>query len=190
MEEEELSPVKEEPSNEGRPDKPPQPDFDVTDEQDVEVNKTQGLNENFFYNSMLARALLQILSCRDRKSVRLWLNKLADMDSNEEDIALRHEYMWFLLLMLETKKIREPFDAMPPKDLVPLRDAVPRNVYEEVLLLSDQTTLPIEPKAPSKTDTFKQTPAKSSPPAKFLHNQPWPKDGVICYLAAFSDRDY
>lgn len=38
--------------------------------------------------------------------------------------------------------------------------------------------------APSKPETI------SSPPAQFFNNQPVPKNGVICYLAAFSDHDY
>ncbi|KAL3279264.1 hypothetical protein HHI36_016776 [Cryptolaemus montrouzieri] len=153
--------------------------------------KVQGLNENFFYNSMLARALLQILPFRDRRSVRLWLDKLADMDNNDEEVTLRHEYMWFLLLMLETKQIREPFDRFPPKDLVPLKDAVPRNIYEDVLLWNDQTSFSAEACKDPNAESIEAggPPAKTSSPAKFLASQPWPRNGVICYLAAFSDRD-
>lgn len=32
--------------------------------------------------------------------------------------------------------------------------------------------------------------AISCPPAQFLNNQPIPQNGIICYLAAFSDHDY
>lgn len=38
--------------------------------------------------------------------------------------------------------------------------------------------------APPKPDTI------SAPPAQFFSNQPVPKNGIICYLAAFSDHDY
>lgn len=37
---------------------PPTP---VGKDEEVEASKSQGMNENFFYNTMLARALLQIL---------------------------------------------------------------------------------------------------------------------------------
>ncbi|XP_044761207.1 uncharacterized protein LOC123318609 [Coccinella septempunctata] len=163
----------------------------VPQDEEVEVNKAQGLNENFFYNTMLARALLQILPNRDRKSVKNWLDKLADMDQNDDEITLRHEYMWFLLLMMETRKIREPFNMLPPKDLVPLKDAVPTNVYEEVLLWNDQTSFSSEKEHDTKAETLseKGPPVKTSSPAKFIENNPWPKQGVVCYLAAFSDRD-
>lgn len=34
----------------------------------------------------------------------------------------------------------------------------------------------------------KKAETHSSPPSKFLQNQPIPNEGVICYIAAFSDR--
>ncbi|XP_045461413.1 uncharacterized protein LOC123671548 [Harmonia axyridis] len=165
------------------------PSEPAAQDEGVEVNKAQSLNENFFYNTMLARALLQILPYRDKQCVKNWLDRLADMDQSDDELTLRHEYMWFLLLMMETKKIREPFNVLPPKELVPLKDAVPTNVYEEVLLWNDQTSFSSEKEPEGKALADKGPVLKNSSPAKFLDNQPWPKQGVICYLAAFSDRD-
>lgn len=40
------------------------------------------------------------------------------------------------------------------------------------------------------TELEKAQEPPSSPPSQFLDNQPVPRDGIICYLAAFSDHDY
>lgn len=46
------------------------------------------------------------------------------MDANSEEMTLRNDYMWFLLLMLQNKKLSPPFDRMPPRELRPIRDIV------------------------------------------------------------------
>lgn len=156
-------------------------------ESPEEPNKIQALNENFFYNSMLARALLQIVPFKERKGIRIWFDRLAELDGSDQEIQLRHEYMWFLLLMLETRKIREPFCSLPPKEILPLKDAVPIHIYEEVLMSNDQGNF-IDPQG---VETKEQAPSvKTSAPSKFLENQPTPKNGIVCYLAAFSDQDF
>lgn len=46
------------------------------------------------------------------------------MDADSEEMTLRNDYMWFLLLMLQNKKLSAPFDKMPPSELRPIRDIV------------------------------------------------------------------
>ncbi|KAG5878964.1 hypothetical protein JTB14_032180 [Gonioctena quinquepunctata] len=138
------------------------------------------LDENFFYNSMLAKALLQLLPPNEQKMMRIWFNKLLEMSRNNTEKNIRNEYMWFILLMLQCQKIRDPFNAMPPTEIGPLRDIVSPKVYEEVLVANDDN-MPI-------FGDEKKVQFKHSAPAQFFHNQPVPKDGVICYMSAFSDR--
>lgn len=103
------------------------------------ANPIQALNENFFYNSMLARALVQLMPISgkyplpidwylplniERQTIRAWLEQLHRMDANSEEMTLRNDYMWFLLLMLQNKKLSTPFDRMPPRELRPIRDIV------------------------------------------------------------------
>lgn len=53
-----------------------------------------------------------------------WFSKLLIMDKSEVEKEIRNEYMWFILLMLQCQKIREPFNSMPPPDFGALRDVV------------------------------------------------------------------
>lgn len=79
------------------------------------------LNEHFMYNLRLAKALQQLLSPTDRKMIELWFDKLAEMDKTTDQVVIRSDYMWFILLMLQNKKVREPFTKLPPHNLVPLK---------------------------------------------------------------------
>lgn len=106
------------------------------------------LDENFFYNSMLAKALVQLLPPYgklklilliiylmlsvhvERKIMRSWFYKLLTLDKNIDEKEIRNEYMWFILLMLQCQKMREPFNSMPPPEISPLRDIVVCILYE------------------------------------------------------------
>lgn len=46
------------------------------------------------------------------------------MDANTDEMTLRNDYMWYLLLMLQNKKLSTPFDHEPPRELKPIRDIV------------------------------------------------------------------
>lgn len=67
----------------------------------------------------------------------------------------------------------------------------PPRLYEEILTASDQNNMSWLDQVDSeavgggagRSDTI------SAPPAAFLNNQPVPKAGFMCYMAAFSDHD-
>ncbi|XP_018562407.1 uncharacterized protein LOC108904370 [Anoplophora glabripennis] len=153
-----------------------------------QVQLLNPLDENFFYNSMLAKALVQLIPPNERKVMRAWFDKLLELGKTNKDKELRNEYMWFILLMLQCQKVREPFISMPPSDLEPLRDLVPSKVYEEILVANDDNMAwleNLEAGTGQKRVTF-----KNSPPSTFFDNQPIPHEGIICYLSAFSDREF
>ncbi|KAF2881076.1 hypothetical protein ILUMI_25097 [Ignelater luminosus] len=157
------------------------------------ANPLQSLNENFFYNSMLARALVQLLPANDRPNFRYWLYKLHEINGPPEQMSIRNDYMWFMLLMLQSKRITEPFKNEPTQgELKPLRNVLPPKIYEEILTCSDQNMSWLEQAGDTLnlTELEKAQDPPSSPPAQFLDNQPVPRDGIICYMAAFSDHDY
>nr|XP_023013645.1 uncharacterized protein LOC111503511 [Leptinotarsa decemlineata] len=141
------------------------------------------LDENFFYNSMLAKALVQLLPPNERKMMQTWFNKLLEMNKSMADKEIRNEYMWFILLMLQCQKVREPFNSMPPPDIGALRDIVSSKVYEEVLVANDDN-MPLFDKAGDE----KKVQFGNYAPAQFFSNQPIPNEGIICYISAFSDR--
>ncbi|XP_017774200.1 PREDICTED: uncharacterized protein LOC108560970 [Nicrophorus vespilloides] len=158
------------------------------------ANPVLSLNENFMYNSMLARALLQLVSVTERDILQLWLDKLHEMDENSDEMSIRNEYMWFLLLQLQNKRIIQPFNKSPPNlKLKPLKNVLPQHVYEEVLTSTEQNMSWLgqageEPSSKETDDNIADPP--SSLPCMFLQNQPTPRNGIICYFAAFSDQDY
>ncbi|CAH1992945.1 unnamed protein product [Acanthoscelides obtectus] len=82
------------------------------------------LDENFFYNTMLTKALIQLLPPFERRATLMWFEKLLTMDKSKEEKEMRNEYLWFILLMLQCQKIREPFNRPPPDEMEPLRDIV------------------------------------------------------------------
>uniref|UniRef100_A0A6P7GG55 Uncharacterized protein LOC114342089 isoform X1 n=1 Tax=Diabrotica virgifera virgifera TaxID=50390 RepID=A0A6P7GG55_DIAVI len=140
------------------------------------------LDENFFYNSMLAKAMVTLLPPNERKMMRCWFDKMLELDKTEKQKEIRNEYMWFMLLMLQVRKVREPFNKVPPNVIGDLRDLVPTKVYEEILVANDDNMI-LEEKTDEKKVSFAQ-----SAPAQFFTNQPIPCEGVYCYMSAFSDR--
>ncbi|XP_060525057.1 uncharacterized protein LOC132701276 [Cylas formicarius] len=143
-----------------------------------------GSELNFFYNSMLAKALVQLVPECDKRPLRQWFDKLADLSDTEKQLETRNEYMWFVLMMLQCQKIREPFRSPPPAIVPPLRDLVPPQVYEEVLVANDGDMGWLDKSVAEETPAG---PPKTAP-ANFFGEQPMPRRGIVCYVAAFSDR--
>ncbi|KAK9758801.1 protein of unknown function (DUF4485) [Popillia japonica] len=164
------------------------------------ASPSKALNENFAYNSMLARALVQLIPAHDRETVRIWFNKLHVMDRSAEDMKRRNEYMWFLLLMLQNKRLQPPFNKSPPGgELRPLNEIISPDIYEDVLMSSDDQSATWLDTACNMDQTCKDVYTSedqhfpSTHPAEFLNNQPLPQNGIICYVAAFAltpKRDY
>ncbi|CAG9859300.1 unnamed protein product [Phyllotreta striolata] len=100
-------------------------------------NPLKALNEHFLYNHKLAMTLQQLLHASDRGLISIWFDKLMDMDKSVEEIIIRSDYMWFILLMMQSKRIREPFNRLPPTNVQPLKKFVPPHVYEEVLIANE-----------------------------------------------------
>ncbi|KAF5295132.1 hypothetical protein FQA39_LY13283 [Lamprigera yunnana] len=153
------------------------------------ANPVQALNENFFYNSMLARALVPLLPALNRTAIRMWLDKLHEMDNTPEEMTIRNDYMWFLLLMLQSKKVTDPFNNAPPHELSPLATKLSRKVYEEILTATDQNMSWLD-RADESVRKEKKPKPVTSHPSQFLDSQPVPKNGIMCYMAAFSDQDF
>ncbi|XP_057666881.1 uncharacterized protein LOC130900358 [Diorhabda carinulata] len=103
------------------------------------ANPLKALNEHFLYNHRMVKALQQFLCPSDRRVISIWLDKLYDMDKNVEEMLIRSDYMWFILLMIQGKKILNPFTKLPPTTLVPLKKFVPLHTYEDVLIANEPT---------------------------------------------------
>nr|CAD7412942.1 unnamed protein product [Timema cristinae] len=125
--------------------------------------------------------------CLDRQLIQKWLDKLHELNKKYETLNLSNDYIWFLLLVMQTNNLTEPFNKPPPEgELPPLNTIMPRNVYEEVLKKSDANSAWIDKVMSNKDVPEKSKDIEVAPP-KFLANQPRPKNGTICYMAAFSN---
>ncbi|ENN83007.1 uncharacterized protein LOC125503131 [Dendroctonus ponderosae] len=146
---------------------------------------------NFFYNSMLAKALVQLIPAQEKPPLRAWFDKLLTLSSTPKEVEMRDEFMWFMLMMLQCQKIRKPFNKPPPEQLEPLRDLVDPKVYEEILVANRGNTTWLDKVTlePSLADEGPES-FKAAAPSKFYDSQPFPHEGVVCYIAAFSDQSY
>ncbi|KYB29081.1 hypothetical protein TcasGA2_TC032055 [Tribolium castaneum] len=147
---------------------------------------TTEANEQFYYNLMLAKALVQLMPATDRQHIRIWFDVLADLDSSEQELAIRNEYIWFILLMLQNNKIEEYFKDLPPRKVLPLRKVLPQKVIDDVLITCDQNMSWLDTVTDDEKE--KNLDKKKIPPEMFLNSQPLPKEGVISYFGAFSDH--
>ncbi|XP_069703383.1 uncharacterized protein [Periplaneta americana] len=135
--------------------------------------------------------LLSVPDTIDHSRVNLWLEKLDKMNSCPEEMTIRNDYIWFLLLMMQNQRLTVPFNKLPPAgNLRHLAQVLPSKVYEDVLMASNQNMacldkLPEEEENPSKEHELSGTPI---PPSKFLDIQPKPKNGMMCYMGVFSSR--
>ena len=105
------------------------------------TNPLRALNDNFYYNNRMAHVALPLLQPNERKMMQVWIDKLLSMDKSTDQMLMRSDYMWFLLLMMQSKRIREPFTKLPPTELPPLKKIVPLQTYEEILLANEPNML-------------------------------------------------
>ncbi|CAH1114252.1 unnamed protein product [Psylliodes chrysocephalus] len=110
------------------------------------ANPLKALNEHFLYNHKVASALQQLLHPSDRRLISIWFDKLLEMNKSVEEMIIRSDYMWFILLMMQSRKIREPFTRLPPTNMQPLKKFVPLHIYEEVLIANEPNMVYISPK--------------------------------------------
>ncbi|XP_030757459.1 uncharacterized protein LOC115883264 [Sitophilus oryzae] len=158
-------------------------------------------SSSFFYNSMLAKSLVQLLPSHEKRPLRDWFTKLNELVNTPKELELRDEYIWFILMMLQCQKIREPFDNPPPAQIGDLRDIVPAKVYEEILVANSENMTWVDKVGAEQKPAGAEGAAGAGPneeqerkqwcaPGTFLENQPLPQEGIICYMSTFSDQSY
>ncbi|XP_075230630.1 uncharacterized protein LOC142329758 [Lycorma delicatula] len=156
----------------------------------TQMNPNKLLIENYDYNRMLAKALMELFPLSDRNKIEKWLHRLEEMNHTPEQLLYRSHYMWFLLLVMQRGKLTTPFNQSPPiGQLKPLHEVLPVEVYEDIINSATAQqqnqswidTLAAEGKA--QEDESK----KGLFPCNFFENQPVPAEGSFCYAAVFSD---
>ena len=60
---------------------------------------------------------------QERPHICFWLDKLQTVSGDKKALMTRNNYMWLLLLAMQSDKLAEPFDRLPPtNELPPISD--------------------------------------------------------------------
>ena len=63
--------------------------------------------------------------CIDKLNVNNWIRKLSKMNLTEDEQKLRNDYIWFLVVQMESGGLNLPFTNTPPEgSLDPIKEAV------------------------------------------------------------------
>lgn len=156
----------------------------------TQMNPNKLLIENYDYNRLLAKALMELFPHSDRGKVSKWLHRLEEMSHSPEQLLYRSHYMWFLLLVMQRGKLTPPFSLPPPLgQLKPLHEVLPVEIYEDII-----NSAALQQKSQTWIDDMAKNAEKAEDeskkglfPCNFFENQPIPAEGSFCYAAVFSD---
>lgn len=96
------------------------------------------------------------------------MQKLKNAATDVAEARIRNDFMNYLLVALQTRKMVAPFDKSPPEAAL-----------STLTHLMPEVTTTREPETPLNADIFRKSPDGG----QFLLRQPVPKSGVFCYLA-------
>ncbi|KAK9503906.1 hypothetical protein O3M35_010368 [Rhynocoris fuscipes] len=164
------------------------------------------LNETFTFNILLVRALVHMAPHKDRKYLVEWAKKLSEPCNTPDEMSVRNEYAWYLLVMLQSGQIGQPFNASPPPGNLPeLVKVISRDVYKELIestldsqILSESLERMKENSANQEEEDSKNNQEGNKQtvndltvePSEFFDWQPRPQNGTFCYACAFSNYEY
>lgn len=60
----------------------------------------------------------------ERSVLLEWFDRLVEMKRTPQELEIRKDYMLFILLMLQSQKIKPPFTESPPENVLPLKEFV------------------------------------------------------------------
>lgn len=107
----------------------------------------------------------------DRIRASKWVNRLKEFSTRLSDMKLRNKIISQMLMQMQTKVLKAPFDQDPRFSTLESVGPMPHFTAENVF--PDEFKLP---------QIMRQSPDQGV----FLVNQPVPKCGAFCYLAVVS----
>ncbi|XP_017771725.1 PREDICTED: uncharacterized protein LOC108559094 [Nicrophorus vespilloides] len=147
------------------------------------MEQAEDLNYDFNYNMFLAKTMLGNLdSLTDRQRVVKWMKKLTTCNKSIEEMKLRNDFMYYLVLNVQNRELRSPFTESPPPGPLP---------HLANLLPGGSTAADVEGAGgwADKSSHHEEKPMlyQNSPDGgAFLAAQPIPRCGAFCYLAVVS----
>ncbi|XP_030745203.1 uncharacterized protein LOC115874245 [Sitophilus oryzae] len=141
------------------------------------TDTAEDLNYDCNYNMFLAKTMLPNLNKTDdrQKAVR-WMKKLATCNKSIEEMKLRNDFMYYLVVNIQQGELQPPFTDPPPASALPdIAHLLPGGVAEVDLE---------EWREHAAGGTKKPMLYENSPDGgAFLAAQPIPRCGAFCYLA-------
>uniref|UniRef100_A0A8D9BT53 DUF4485 domain-containing protein n=1 Tax=Cacopsylla melanoneura TaxID=428564 RepID=A0A8D9BT53_9HEMI len=145
----------------------------------------EDLNYDCNYNIFLAKQYLSNLrSMSDRQKASKWMRKLLSCAQTIEEMKLRNDFMYYLVLNLQAGELQAPFTLSPPPpgplgsllSLLPQDRAGPDTGCLATDCVLDNQDMPL---------LYRQSPDGGA----FLASQPVPRCGAFCYLAVVCEQN-
>nr|CAH7752652.1 unnamed protein product [Callosobruchus chinensis] len=139
--------------------------------------QAENLNYDCNYNMFLAKIMLSNLTrTEDRQRAVKWMKKLTTCNRSIEDMQLRNDFMYYLVINIQQGELQPPFTENPPTAQLPsIAHLLPGGIAEvEVDEFGDQ-----QPSQANKPMLYENSPDGGA----FLAAQPVPRCGAFCYLA-------
>lgn len=166
------------------------------------VEQIADLNYDFNYNLFLAKRMMDNLQTNaERQRVIRWMRKLIACRRSVEEMKLRNDFMYYLVLNVQNRDLRPPFHESPPPGPLPeLSHLLVNPAYfkmEEhyfhypffILLQPGSSAESLGEAGAWQEKENKKKPIlyEYSPDGgAFLASQPIPRCGAFCYLAVVS----
>lgn len=165
------------------------------------MSQVEDLNYDFNYNLFIAKTLVGNLQKQEDKnrSIR-WMKKLSTCNRTINEMSLRNDFMYYLIVNMQNGELQPPFNENPPQK--PLPSIAHFLVTILLFWRRSSADLLFQPGgAEGKTTENKQfEDAQGSAPKKpfiyahspdggeFLTAQPIPRCGAFCYLAVVARK--
>ena len=80
----------------------------------------EDLNYDFNYNLFIAKTLLNNLSRHEDKTrATRWMKKLSGCNRTVNEIRLRNDFMYYLIVNIQNGELQPPFNESPPHKPLP-----------------------------------------------------------------------
>lgn len=101
--------------------------------------------EYFATHCAMVFSLLPFVRSDDRKILYKWLEKFRQSNETEADRTNRNDYIWFMLIQMESGTVTFPFTGPPPKgELIPLLQFMPKPLYIKIMKAANLKLLDYE----------------------------------------------
>nr|XP_024216166.1 uncharacterized protein LOC112210605 [Halyomorpha halys] len=151
----------------------------------------EDLNYDCNYNLFLAKTMLgNLRNIQDRQKVLRWMRKLSGCNRSLAEMKLRNEFMYSLVVSIQSGNLSPPFNDNPPAGSLQSLGVLlagTKNATAMGLQIDPSQGLWGQEHAvtsPEMPMLYRQSPDGGA----FLAAQPIPKCGAFCYLAVVADH--